>query len=266
MTKISIIIPTYKEPEYLDLCLESIYKTQTQENQVIVVVDGYYEINRDIIEKYKDKPGFEYIVFEDNKGLSTATNWGVYCADGEWILVVNDDNVFPEEWDISLLECIENRRDSRRAIISPNQIEPKPSMFRQFHIKDLGKSVEDFKLERFIEYEKTISRPFDELTGSTLPFFMKRVDFLSVGGWDLLFPSPHVVDWDFFARCEHLGFDMVRTYRTHFYHFAGAATKRTAEDTIRSNKLENQGYEFFRHKWKTYPQHREIDNSKKLDF
>ena len=36
---ISVIIPTYKEPEALDLCLTSAIEGQTQENQIIVVVD-----------------------------------------------------------------------------------------------------------------------------------------------------------------------------------------------------------------------------------
>ena len=33
---ISVIIPTYKEPEYLDLCLESAFKGQTEDNEIIV--------------------------------------------------------------------------------------------------------------------------------------------------------------------------------------------------------------------------------------
>jgi glycosyltransferase involved in cell wall biosynthesis len=36
---ISVIIPTYKSPDALDLCLESAIKGQNKENQIIVVVD-----------------------------------------------------------------------------------------------------------------------------------------------------------------------------------------------------------------------------------
>ena len=46
---ISVIIPTYKSPEYLDLCLESALKGQTNQNEIIVVVDGYYELNQTYI-------------------------------------------------------------------------------------------------------------------------------------------------------------------------------------------------------------------------
>ena len=47
---ISVIIPTYKEPEVLDLCLHSAIEGQVQQNQIIVVVDGYYDINKDVLE------------------------------------------------------------------------------------------------------------------------------------------------------------------------------------------------------------------------
>ena len=42
---ISVIIPTYKSPEMLDLCLRSAIEGQTQKNQIVVVVDGYYDLN-----------------------------------------------------------------------------------------------------------------------------------------------------------------------------------------------------------------------------
>jgi glycosyltransferase involved in cell wall biosynthesis len=37
---ISVIIPTYKSPEALDLCLRSAIEGQEKENELIAVVDG----------------------------------------------------------------------------------------------------------------------------------------------------------------------------------------------------------------------------------
>ena len=39
------------------------------------------------------------------------------------------------------------------AVITPNQIEPYPSMFKQFHIKDLGRTFSEFDLETFWLYD-----------------------------------------------------------------------------------------------------------------
>ena len=51
---ISVIIPTYKEPEALDLCLKSCIEGQTRKNEIIVVVDGFYDINAEVLDKYKE--------------------------------------------------------------------------------------------------------------------------------------------------------------------------------------------------------------------
>jgi glycosyltransferase involved in cell wall biosynthesis len=254
---ISVIIPTYREPEHLDLCLRSAFEGQSNENQIIVVVDGYYELNKPILNKY---PNVSVLNFVDNQGLSIATNWGVYNARHPWVLVVNDDNVFPREWDSKLL------KDAKQGVVlSPNQIEPNPSMFRQFHIKNLGNSPESFDLLNFWEYETNLQKKPIEPTGCTLPFLMYKHDFLAVGGWDELFPSPHVVDWDFFLRCEYLGFLMNRTYDAQFYHFSGAATRKTFEENIEFSKKEQLAHEFFLLKWGKYANHNPINNSKKWD-
>jgi len=97
---ISVIIPTYKEPEVLDLCLRSAIEGQTNKNQIIVVIDGYYDLNKEILEKYKDD--IDVLDLGENQGLCRATNLGVYNAQYDKILIVNDDNVFPYEWDKAL--------------------------------------------------------------------------------------------------------------------------------------------------------------------
>ena len=55
---ISTIIPTYKEPDALDLCLKSAIEGQYNKNQIIVVVDGFYDLNKEVLEKYKNTQEF----------------------------------------------------------------------------------------------------------------------------------------------------------------------------------------------------------------
>jgi glycosyltransferase involved in cell wall biosynthesis len=252
---ISVIIPTYKEPEYLDLCLKSCFEGQVNDNEIIVVVDGYYELNKPILDKY---PKVNVLDLGTNQGLSVATNWGVYNASNDWILIVNDDNVFPRNWDYKL-----NQFKQKGIVVSANQIEPNPSMFPQFIIKDLGKSPEEFDLKTYWDFEDTQHKSA-ELNGSTLPFMMNKYDYLAVGGWDIMYPSPHVVDWDFFLKCEYVGYSMKRAY-VNFYHFAGAATRKTHEQSKESTRKENEAHKFFANKWGEFAKHDPITNSKLLD-
>ena len=48
---ISTIIPTYKSPSVLDLCLQSAIEGQQNKNQIIVVVDGFYNLNKEVLDK-----------------------------------------------------------------------------------------------------------------------------------------------------------------------------------------------------------------------
>jgi glycosyltransferase involved in cell wall biosynthesis len=253
---LSVIIPTYKEPEALDICLRSAIEGQLNKNQIIVVVDGFYDINKEVLEKYEKH--IDVLDLEENQGLCRATNLGVYNASNDLILIVNDDNVFPHEWDKYL-----EKTYKPNSVISPNQIEPTPSMFSQFHIKDLGRNPNTFDLKAFWEYELNISINGDKIekTGSTLPIFMNKYDYLKVGGWDESYPGAWVVDWEFFMKCEMIGMEMLRTYNCNFYHFVSLGTK-TPERIAESQIKEQECHEYFRYKWGTYAKHNPINNSK----
>ena len=250
---ISVIIPTYKSPEMLDLCLESAIKGQQNKNQIIVVVDGHYDINNEILNKHSEH--IDILNIEQNVGLCKGTNLGVMNARYDKVLIVNDDNVFPAEWDIILeLNWVSG------AIISPNQIEPLPSMFSQFHINDLGKTVAEFNLNKFWEYEKHISIEKQDGFGSTLPIFMSKLDYLKIGGWDENYQLGMVADWDFFLKANLNSLALIRLYNLHFYHFASASTN--GESRINA---ERSGHEYAKYKWGGYIQHDPESNKKFID-
>ena len=70
---ISVVIPTYKEPDALDLCLKSAIEGQYNKNQIIVVVDGFYDLNKEVLEKYKNN--IDVLNIEENVGMIRAMNY-----------------------------------------------------------------------------------------------------------------------------------------------------------------------------------------------
>jgi len=237
---ISVIIPTYKQPEALDLCLRSAINGQRLNNQIIVVVDGFYEVNKEVLGRYRDS--IEILVLEENAGLCRATNLGVFNAKFDKILIVNDDNVFPDVWDQVLLE-----EYKPGYVLAPNQIEPSPSIFRQFHIKDLGRDPKTFDLQTYWDYENSLEQDKVEESGSTLPIFMNKYDYIRLGGWDENYEAGMVADWDFFLKCAISDLKMVRTYNCHFYHFASISTNGE-----KRQQAEQKGHEYAKYKWSSY--------------
>jgi glycosyltransferase involved in cell wall biosynthesis len=252
---ISVIIPTYKEPEYLDLCIHSILSGQiNNKNEVIVVVDGTYDINKHILEKYKSK--IKPVIFDENYGLSKATNYGVYNSSYEPVLIVNDDNIFPKDWDSILLQDF-----THNTVLSPNQIEPYHSMFKQFIQYDFGKTHDSFKYDYFAENEPSFRLNKITTEGSTLPFLIHKKNYLKLGGWDETYPSGHVVDWEFFLKCNLADLKLNRSYKCNFYHFVSIGTK-SPEQIENTQKNEIAGFEYFKYKWGTYPKHDKTTNLK----
>jgi len=246
---ISVVIPSYRNPAYLDLCLQTAFENQdNSDNQIIVVLDGFAEESAHVIEKY---PGLNVMELPENKGQTYAHNHGVIAAEHEWVILLNDDNVFSKHFDSLLLRFMKDNH-----VISPNQVEPVPSIFKSFHIQDFGCNPETFERIRFEEYANTIAVDFfnspNTNDGSTWPLFIQKKNYMMLGGIDPYFPSPSVADWDFFRRCELAGLVLQRAPYPLFYHFAGASTRK--KDTTSTSIGEQQSMEYFKYKWGFYPQ------------
>jgi GT2 family glycosyltransferase len=236
----------------LDLCLQSVIEGQSNKNQIIVVVDGYYDINKEVLEKHSKS--IDILNLEENVGLCRGTNLGVYNAKYDPILIVNDDNMFPLGWDTKLIN-----KYQPGWVFAPNQIEPHPSMFPQFNIKNLGTTPKEFDLKVFQEYEQTLSIDKTEFNGSTLPIFMSKQDYLRVGGWDENYEQGMVADWDFFLKCSLSGMNMVRTYDVHFYHFASVSVNGE-----KRQHAEQQAHIWALYKWGKFISHNPENNLKYL--
>ena len=236
---ISVIIPSYRNPKCLDICIESALRGQENDNEIICVLDGFAEESEDIIKKYENDVNF--LPLPENKGMQYALNMGVYNSKNEKILIVNDDNVFPINWD-TILE----RDYKENLILTPNQIEKTQSMFN-FETEDFG-TPETFDLENFFVEEQNFRK--DKLTndGGIFPFLISKKKYMMVGGFDDLYPSPFICDWDFFLKCELAGMETLRSRKLCFYHFGSVSTKNGSEGQ-RFKKSESEAFELYKYKW-----------------
>ena len=146
---ITIIITTYYQPEALDLCLESIVKTQKYKNQILIIENGFCEKNIPVFEKYKEY--IDVLPFEENVGMNRALNLGMSNASFDKVFVAQDDMIFSEHFDQKLLEDYQPN-----SVLTPNSIEPYPSIFKQFIFKDLGKKLKDFLLMILLNLKKVL--------------------------------------------------------------------------------------------------------------
>jgi len=258
---ISLIIPTYRNPEYLDICLKSAIEQQSNKNEIIVAVDGFIEESQKILNKYKDN--INILDLGENQGMQHALNLAVINATNEIIFVVNDDNVFCKEWDKVILENLTNEE---KKVLTLNQIEPiGPGIFN-FPVKDLGKNPNKFRYDEFIKYEVSIKKDKTTPNGGIFPFAMYKKYYMAVGGFDTLYQSPFICDWDFFLKLDLIGLNFIRTHKAHLYHFGSTATKNGKEGN-KFKATEGPAAQIFIYKWGMSPQllknnsHRPVGNN-----
>ena len=241
---ISLIIPTYRNPEYLDICLRSAVEGQDNRNEIIVAVDGYVKESQHILDKYGDH--IFVLPFEQNQGMQMALNLGVYNATNAKICIINDDNVLCKGWD-TLIE--EELREGE--VLTINQIEPSGPGIFNFPVKDFG-PMEDFDYEGYISYNEEISSDKFTEDGGIFPFAMFKTDYMMVGGFYTLYQSPFMCDWDFFLKLDLAGRRFIRTHKGHFYHFGSTATKNGKEGD-RFRNTEGPAAHTYIYKWGTPP-------------
>ena len=246
---ISVIVPSYRNPKYLDLCLHSLTRGQYNNNQIIVVLDGYVEESEAVVNRHK---GVDLIPLPENKGMQHAINIGVWNSSSDKIFVINDDNVFAPMWDKRL-----ETQYSPDEILTVNQIEPTgPGMFN-FPVMDCGQTVETFDMEKFIDEERRLSVNKKTPDGNIFPFLMNKKWFMAVGGFDTFYNSPNLCDWDFFAKLELIpGLTRARTHFLHSYHFGSVSTKKNSE-AQRFREREQFALQQYYYKWGFPPQNGE---------
>ncbi|MGM0418659.1 MAG: glycosyltransferase family 2 protein [Thermodesulfobacteriota bacterium] len=95
--KVSVIIPVYNRAGWIGDCIDSVL-SQTYENfELIIVDDGSSDATQDIVKKYKGNSENIKVLFQHNKGVSSARNLGIKAAGGEFIAFLDSDDMWKPE-------------------------------------------------------------------------------------------------------------------------------------------------------------------------
>lgn len=88
---VSVVIPTYERPEYLEGAIRTALKQSHESIEVIVVDDGSTnQYAREIVDSFPEI--VTCIQHEKNKGLSAARNTGIKKSNGNFIAFLDDDD------------------------------------------------------------------------------------------------------------------------------------------------------------------------------
>lgn len=101
---VSIVIPIYNVEKYLNACLESVLKLQS-DWEAVLVDDGSTDNSGLLCDQWAGRDGRIHVIHQKNGGLSAARNTGIRNARGDYVMFLDsDDFLNPEETDKMLAQ------------------------------------------------------------------------------------------------------------------------------------------------------------------
>src|SRR5574344_1221893 len=149
----SILVPSWNNLAYLQLCIQSLRQYTTQSYQIIVIVN---EGRDGTLEWVKQQSDLDYIYSAENIGICYALNACRSLISGSYVVYANDDMYFLPEWDRYIWEEIQ-QIGHPYFMLSGTLIEPyghNPCVV----IADFGHTTDDFREQDLLAQQKNLQR------------------------------------------------------------------------------------------------------------
>ena len=234
----SIIIPTFNNLNFLKVCLSSLKKNSSLNNEIIIHSNSNEDGTLDFIKENN----FKYTHTNSNIGLCSAVNLAAKKVTTNYILYAHDDMYFLPEWDLALKQEVKN--------IGHNffYIHAAEIGINGAHIKfDCGSNYENFDEKKLLNNYKNFYLE-DYNANHLSPHLIHRDLWNKVLGFSEEFNPGDGSDPDLVLKLWNEGvryFKCLGNFKV--YHFGSVTTRKK-----KSLKL-NKGTNIFIKKWGTSP-------------
>ena len=125
---ISVIVPVYKVEDYLDRCVKSIVNQTYTNLEIILVDDGSPDNCPKMCDEWGKRDSRIKVFHKENGGLSSARNFGINKANGDFITFIDSDDYVSTEMISKLLANMKDGVDivCCNYIAFTDNVEPKP--------------------------------------------------------------------------------------------------------------------------------------------
>jgi glycosyltransferase involved in cell wall biosynthesis len=183
---VSIIIPTYNGSRYLALTIESVLNQTFGDFEIIVVDDGSEENIEEVLKPFANRISFIRI---QNSGPAAARNVGIRASRGEFIALLDHDDIWGPENLETKLDFLNKNPDYAMAYSYPELIDSEGNALQQIYPSEFpsGPVFEDFLYRnRITSFSCTLIRKSIFL-GSNLSVGLldERKDILCCDDYDM---------------------------------------------------------------------------------
>ena len=145
---ISVIVPIYNTEKYLVECVESI-REQTYSNiEIILVDDGSTDASIEICDEFSKKDSRVRVFHKENEGSAVAKNFGIQQSKGEYIILVDSDDIVSDK----MIEVLYTHIKEKNADIAIGNyyIYDESDKNFYFYVTDKDFSVEELAIQEIM--------------------------------------------------------------------------------------------------------------------
>jgi glycosyltransferase involved in cell wall biosynthesis len=260
MQKITFVIPSRNNLEFLQLAYKSIRNLRTK-HEVLVLDDASTDGTAEWITSLNDEDLITYVnPGPERIGIVGMFDKGIEMARTEIIFAFHADMIAGPNLDKNILKHLE-----RGTVVSATRIEPSlhPSGPEKI-TQDWGIEVEEIDFNGVINAIGHFENQNKDKTteGIFAPWCMYKEDFQAVGGHDEVFAPQSKEDSDLFNRFVLNGYKVIQSWDGLVYHFtsrgsrfnkhAGGGAGKNSEEWLYTTT--KNGREFIR-KWGSFIKH-----------
>lgn len=244
----SIIILNHSLRQYTQNLIESIRQYTPANNYEIIVIDN--GSTDDSLEYLQCQNDIKLIANQDNKGFPKGCNQGMTVANGDEILLLNNDTIVTTNWLTNLRQALYSA--PHIGAVSP--VTNACSNMQQIPVpyQNTLSHAAMAEMQRFAQ-NYNISSPLKWYKWMTLVGYcmlLKREVYEKIGDMDEVFSPGNYEDDDYSLRIRRAGYELLLCQDTFIHHF-GSSTFGTITEQERAsyNQINRHNKQVFLKKW-----------------
>ncbi|MEW6581379.1 MAG: glycosyltransferase family 2 protein [Actinomycetota bacterium] len=228
----SIVIPVHNALQYTTLCVESIERNTPEVHEIVLVDNASTD---GTAEWFTERGEGALIRNSTNRGFAGAVNAGMSVAEGDVVVILNNDTLVTPGWLTALIAALD--RDPAIGITAPmsNYVTGGQIVYPVPYGRAPNDGIDAFGVDRARAFGG-MGFGVERLAGLCMAISRRVID--TIGGFDPAFAIGNFEDDDYSIRARLAGFRLWVCQDSYIHHF-GSRTFDILPDDYDALLLEN---------------------------
>jgi glycosyltransferase involved in cell wall biosynthesis len=132
MPRVSVVIPSYNHEKYIAASIQSVLDQTYQDFEIVITDDSSTDNSVEVIKNFND-PRIKLFCFNKNQGAAVSTNNSIQESKGEFIAILNSDDIFVADKLRKQVSFLDNNPQFGAVFAYPQVIDEEGNLYKEEH-------------------------------------------------------------------------------------------------------------------------------------